>query len=80
MKRAYTTGKLFIQERYFTSDTVYTAKEDALFHDKSYCRAIMKILKQNVLVYINRRATLVEKTSCKNLQLKKVVILTMSWH
>ena len=80
MKSANTARKLFIQVTYFTSDTIYTAKEDTLLHEKCYCRAIIKILKQNPLVYINRRAILVGKTSSKKLQLKKVVILIMSWH
>lgn len=80
MKSANTTRKLFIQVTYFTSDTIYTAKEDTSLHEKCYCRAIIKILKQTPLVYINRRVILVEKTSSKKLQLKKVVILIMSWH
>ena len=57
-------GSLFKQERYLTSDTLYTARKGHFFLAKCCCRASMKKVKRNVLVHISRRTSVVEKASC----------------
>ena len=57
-------GSLFKQERYLTSDTLYTARKGHFFLAKCCCRTSMKNEKRNALVNISRRTSLVEKASC----------------
>ena len=64
IKKTNFRGSLFKQERYLTSDTLYTARKGHFFLAKCCCRASMKKVKRNVLVHISRRTSLVEKASC----------------
>ena len=64
IKKTNFRGSLFKQERYLTSDTIYTARKGRFFLAKCCCRASMKKVKRNVLVHISRRTSLVEKASC----------------
>ena len=64
IKKTNFRGSLFKQERYLTSDTLYTARKGHFFLAKCCYRASMKKVKGNVLVHISRRTSLVEKASC----------------
>ena len=63
IKKTNFRGRLFKQERYLTSDTLYIARKGNFFLPKCCCRASMEKAKRNVLVHVSRRTSLVEKAS-----------------
>ena len=57
-------GRKFKDERYISSESVYTARTLRTFIAKCSCRASMKKLSRHVVVHINRRTSNVEKARC----------------
>ena len=62
-KKINFSGSLFKQERFLTSDTLYTDKKGHFFLAECCYRASMKKMKRNVLVHVSRKTSLVEKAS-----------------
>ena len=62
-KTAY-RRKFFKQERFISSDTIYTAQNRKFLLVKCLCKASMKKLNRHVTVHINRKTSAVEKASC----------------
>ncbi len=57
-------GRKFKEERYLSSDSVFTAKTETGFAVKCKCRASMKKVTRSVIVYINYTTGIVDKAHC----------------
>ena len=62
-KTAY-RSKFFKQERFISSDTIYTVQNRKFLLVKCLCKASMKKLNRHVTVHINRKISAVDKASC----------------
>ena len=57
-------GRKFKEERYISSNKIYTKREGTKFIIKGQCKASMKKLVRNILVMLNRKHEEVENVSC----------------
>ena len=57
-------GRKFKNERYLTSDNIYTTSTLSTFMAKCSCRASMKKINRTVVVHINRKSSAVVKATC----------------
>ena len=64
IKKTLERGLKFKEERYISSESLFTARTLKNFIAKATCRASMKKMYRQVEIYINRRSSVVDKARC----------------